>query len=403
MDEPRGWLVPLNYLTQNRISLAGVLIATSAAILWLFLLPAGGSNPYLGLLTFGLLPALLLFGLFLIPVGLWLQRRSGRVARPADPRKLLLFLGLTTIVNLLISSQAGYQAVHYMDSVEFCGTACHSVMQPEFKAYQVASHSSVDCVKCHIGSGAEGYVKAKLNGMRQLWSLATGSYHKPIPVPIRNLPGADETCESCHARQALDGDKLRVIRHYGDDEAATPSYTALMMKVGAIHRAHLRSQKPELRNVSCLDCHNRPAHTFETPERAVDAAIARGELARGGGRFKFLRKQAVAALREARTGEAAYGLFLRQFPGGEREAGIVRAIHERNVFPGMGITWGTYPNQLGHEDSTGCYRCHDGKAQTQDCNACHGLIAMEEADPKVLKDLGVTEDVPAAPPAKGGK
>lgn len=397
MEASRGWLVPLNYLTQNRISLAGVLVATSAAILWLFLLPAGGSNPYLGLLTFGLLPALLLLGLLLIPVGLWLQRRSGRVARPADPRQLLLFLGLTTLVNLLIGSQAGYQAVHYMDSVEFCGTACHSVMQPEFKAYQVASHSSVDCVKCHIGSGAEGYLKAKLNGMHQMWALATGSYHKPIPVPIRNLPGADETCESCHARQALDGEKLRVVRHYDDDEAATPKYSALMMKVGTIHRAHLRSKKPELKNVSCLDCHNRPAHTFETPERAVDAAITRGELPRGN--LKFVRKLAVAALREAKTGDMARTLFLKSFPGSEREAGVVRAIHERNVFPQMAITWGTYTNQLGHEDSPGCYRCHDGKAQTQDCNACHGLIAMEENDPKVLKDLGVIEETAAAPAA----
>ncbi len=388
-----GWLAPLGYLTQNRLSLAGVLIATSAVIFWLFLLPAGGSNPYLGLLTFGLLPALLLLGLLLIPFGLWRQRRSGAMARPSDPRRLLLFLGVTTLVNVLIGSQTGYRAVHYMDSVQFCGQTCHSVMQPEFKAYQVSTHSGVDCVKCHIAGGPQGFLRAKMNGLHQVWALASGSFHRPIPVPVANLPGADETCETCHARRSLDGEKLRVVTHYDDNESNTPKQTVLMMKIGAIHRAHLGSKRLELKSVSCLDCHNRPAHTFELPEDAVDRAVTKGVLPRA---MKFVRKNAVAALREGKTAAAVNSLFLAKHPGSEREAAAVTAIFERNVFPEMNITWGTYPSQLGHNDSTGCFRCHDGKKQTQDCNTCHTLVAMDEGHPKVLEDLGLIEPLPVA-------
>jgi len=85
----------------------------------------------------------------------------------------------------------------------------------------------------------------------------------------------------------------------------------------------------------------------------------------------------------------------------------VLAIYDRNVFPDMNVTWGTYPNNIGHEDFPGCWRCHDsnhtatnggGAAITQDCNACHNLLAQDEASPKVLTDLGITE--PRAPEAR---
>ena len=62
----------------------------------------------------------------------------------------------------------------------------------------------------------------------------------------------------------------------------------------------------------------------------------------------------------------------------------------------MKINWGTYPNNIGHTYFPGCFRCHDeqhanpaGKAITQDCNACHQLLAAEEAKPEILSKLGV--------------
>ena len=83
-------------------------------------------------------------------------------------------------------------------------------------------------------------------------------------------------------------------------------------------------------------------------------------------------------------------------PTVEAAATAVGAIYKRNIFPEMKVTWGTYPNNIGHRDFPGCFRCHDanhvtrdGKEISQDCAACHAVLAMEETDPKVLKDLGL--------------
>jgi hypothetical protein len=82
----------------------------------------------------------------------------------------------------------------------------------------------------------------------------------------------------------------------------------------------------------------------------------------------------------------------------------VLAIYDRNIFPDMNVTWGKYPVNIGHSDFPGCFRCHDGghnatdgKSISQDCGACHNLLATDEKEPKVLTDLGITE---AKPPSQ---
>jgi formate-dependent nitrite reductase cytochrome c552 subunit len=77
-------------------------------------------------------------------------------------------------------------------------------------------------------------------------------------------------------------------------------------------------------------------------------------------------------------------------------AEAVLAIYNRNVFPELKVTWGTYPNNLGHTDSPGCFRCHDGshtsangKTIAQDCDSCHQSLATDEATPEILKTLGL--------------
>ena len=73
----------------------------------------------------------------------------------------------------------------------------------------------------------------------------------------------------------------------------------------------------------------------------------------------------------------------------------------------MNVKWGSYPNNIGHNDFPGCFRCHDdghknvkesAKTMSQDCNLCHNLLAMDEANPKVLVDLGLVEAAPAGTP-----
>ena len=371
-----------------------------------------------------------------------------------------MFIGITTLLNILIGSQLTYRAVTYMDSVTFCGQTCHTVMQPEYAAYQNSPHSRVECIACHIGPGASWFVKSKLSGLGQVFAVTFDSYPRPIPTPVRNLRPARETCEACHWPQKFEEDRLRILNNYAEDEKNTLTKTVLLMRVSGspnhpgIHSAHLgpgiaifyypadesRQTIPRIeyqdavtgrsavytaadakpgalkdlaaREMDCMDCHNRPTHTFQMPEGAVDSAMASGAISPA---LPFIKKTAVALLRKDyksqdeaaaaipdaiekfyQSGNAAAGAARR----GEiaRAAKAVVAIYRRNIFPQMHVTWGSYPNNLGHMDFPGCFRCHDGthaapggKAIPNDCNTCHQTLAMDEAAPKILTDLGLAD------------
>jgi len=466
-------LSPLVHLSNNWISLAGVVVVTTATVFWLFLLPTTMRgevhNPYNGILAFLALPALFFAGLILIPLGIYLrnrrERRHGLYPASFPPlnlknlefRRLLAFVGVTTFANIVIASQLAYGAVSYMETVSFCGQTCHTVMQPEFTAYQGSPHSRVECVQCHIGPGESWFVRSKLSGIRQVFAVTFHTYETPIPTPVRNLRPARETCEACHWPQKYGEDRLRVINKFGDDENNSPTKTVLLMKIGGgnhgigIHGTHLgvgvkirygysdaqRQTIPwieydgpngktvyradgapadgkglTIREMDCMDCHNRPSHSYKLPERAVDDAFYAGDLSAN---LPFAHKQAVQILkagyptREAAAARipAAFEAFYRAtYPAiyKDRQAEVQRsarnllAIYNRNVFPEMKVTWGTYPNNIGHTDFPGCFRCHDdshasadGRKVTQDCGACHSLLAMEEPAPKILSDLGLAE------------
>ena len=469
-----GWLSPLIHLSNNWISLAGVVLVTTTTVFWLFLLPTTlrgqTENPYFGILAFLVIPGPFFVGLFLIPLGIWRKRRrEGRTGIPPidahgvrwsnpEVRRLAYFVGVTTVLNIAIASQLSYGAVNYMDTVTFCGETCHNVMQPEYTAYRDSPHSRVDCVKCHIGPGAGWFVRSKLSGVGQVFAVAFNTYPRPIPTPVRNLRPARETCEACHWPQKYGEDRLRVISSFADDEANTETKTVLLIKIGGgnsgigIHGTHLGpgvriryghsdqarqnipwvqyntpggksveyatpDAKPggaglDIREMDCMDCHNRPSHTFEMPERAVDRALSAGLIQPS---LPFAKKEAVEILKvkyasredaARRIPEAFAAFYRRNYPQvwSARQAQVIAAgaealaIYDRNIFPDMNVTWGRYPNNIGHEDFPGCWRCHDsnhtaksGAAITQDCSACHNLLATDEADPKVLKDLGITE------------
>jgi hypothetical protein len=477
----QGWLTPILYLSQNFISRLGVIIVTTAAVLWLFLLPASlrgqYQHPYLGILAYLALPGVFFTGLLLIPLGiLWearRERRQGKYPRIFEPltlqspvvKRLALFIGITTLVNIIIGSQFAYSAVSYMDGVTFCGRSCHTVMQPEYAAYQNSPHSRVDCVACHIGPGASWFVRSKLSGLGQVFAVTFNTYPRPIPTPVRNLRPARETCEACHWPQKFTEDRLRIISKYGDDEANTATRTVLLMRMSksgagpGIHGAHLGTgvtihyspadesrqaiprveyrntvtgqtavytaadakpgtvAKLPVREMDCMDCHNRPTHTFQLPDRAVDLAMSDGLISPA---LPGIKKRAVEALRKpygsqeeaARAIPAAIaGFYEKSQPAvyvsrrGDIEgaAKAVLAIYNRNVFPQMKVTWGSYPNNLGHMDFPGCFRCHDGSHSTadgksiaNDCNTCHQMLAMDEPNPKILSDLGLAA-APAAP------
>jgi len=456
----------ITLLTSHWISMLGVALTTTAGFSWLFVLPqhlrGNVSNPYIGLLIFMVIPAILSLGLALIPIGIFLARRqiaSGLSAigdRRTAWRRLGIFFGLMTFVNLLIGSQATYRAVQHMDTEQFCGQSCH-VMKPEFTAWKHAPHSRVECVECHLAPGASGWFAAKMSGTRQLLAVVLNSYPRPIESAMESnrLVSSADTCEHCHNRDREIGSPLKVVSSFKDDESNTSSQTVLMMLVGGktsgIHGAHLgpgvqiryaaadakRQTIPWVEykgadgkaqtfvaagakgiesmptfEMQCVDCHNRPAHSFQLASRAVDKALASGKLPAA---LPFLKKNAVEILsvtyatEDASTREIPAKLeafYKAKYPeicvrnaAAIANAGeTLAALYKQNVFPDLKVTWGTYANNLGHTDAQGCFRCHDeghtatgGKTITQDCSVCHQMVAVDEASPEILKTLGIAD------------
>lgn len=467
-DKPTWFL-----LTQHWLSLLGGALLATAVISWLFVLPlqirGHVSNPYVGIIVFLVLPAVFFLGLILVPIGIYLRKRQIRekVIEPTFDRKSALrrlawFFGIVTLLNVLIGTQLTYRAVEHMETPQFCGATCHT-MNPEMAAYQNSPHSRVECVECHVAPGAAGWINSKKSGVRQLVETVLSTTPKPIPSALETnrLVPARETCENCHWPQMFSGVRLRVLSKYAEDESNTRSETVLMMLVGGnrfsgIHGAHMgpgvhiryaaadpkRQTIPwvEYRNtkagterifvspdsshdpakelpkfeMQCVDCHNRPTHTFDLPERAMDKALALGDIP---ATLPFIKKEGVELLKAnyATSAEAAAKLpaalvdfYQHNYPDvyAKRQADVgkagrtVLAIYQRNVFPELKVTWGTYPNNLGHMDFPGCFRCHDGshvagdgKAISQDCSACHQPLAIEETSPEILKTLGIAEQI----------
>ena len=467
-DNRPAWFL----LTQHWLSLLGMALLATALISWLFVLPqqvrGHVENPYVGIVVFLVLPAIFFTGLALVPIGIYLSKRRIRkgLAEVVFDRKTALqrmawFFGATTLMNIVIGTQVTYRAVKHMETPQFCGATCHT-MNPELAAYQNSPHSRVECVECHVAPGAAGWISSKTSGIRQLVETVLNTYPRPIPSALESnrLVPARETCEACHWPQKFGGVRLRVFSKYADDEANTRSETVLLMLVGGnrisgIHGAHLgpgvhirfaaadarrqtipwveyRNDKgvvdafvtpeasPDSANalrtfdMECVDCHNRPTHTFDLPERAMDKALGLGDIPVT---LPYIKKISVELLKAnyATSTEAAAKLptafvsfYQQNYPDLyanrsediQRASRAVLAIYNRNVFPDLKVSWGTYPNNLGHTDFPGCFRCHDGshtardgKTIAQDCNSCHEPLAIDEASPEILKTLGISERI----------
>jgi nitrate/TMAO reductase-like tetraheme cytochrome c subunit len=464
-------LRPIFYLSNNLISRLGVVLTTSSGVTLLlaYFSQIFGMvyNPYAGIIVFLLLPAVFVAGLLLIPLGIYRDfrryRRRGTlpVTYPTidfrDPRlkRTARFVVMMTALNVPLFVVATYRGTMYMDSVQFCGQTCHRVMQPEYTAYQRSPHARVACIECHIGPGAPWFVRSKISGSYQLLAVTFNLYPRPIPTPVHNLRPARETCEACHWPQKFSGDKLVVKTSFDNDEKNSATKTVLLVHIGGrspdrqlvgIHGRHLGlvtyvaaddkrqviptinyqnpdgsftqfvsaeaaqngSARHEPRIMDCMDCHNRPTHTFDMPESAVNREMATGRISPS---LPFVHKFSVELLKRSYPSRLAaqtqlpeafrayykanyFSLYNSQRAQIEQAAAAVLDIYDGNIFPEMNITWGTYPNNLGHADFPGCFRCHDGNHKskegreiTQDCNACHSLLAMDDADPKVLHEL----------------
>jgi hypothetical protein len=382
------------------------------------------------------------------------RRRCGDENAPPYPRldlndplqrRRFAWMAPASLFVLIVLAFVAYNAFHFTESVPFCGKVCHTVMEPEYTAYLNSPHARVACVECHVGSGASWYVKSKLSGLRQVVKVLTDTYEAPIEVPIANLRPARETCEECHWPAKFFGAQLIQNPHFRYDEANTAEQMSLLVKTGGrvrgaaggagIHWSMVLGNRitfvatdrqvqdipwtkvvrpdgsssvywsldqaiepgqvatlPE-REISCIDCHNRPSHQYPPPDLTADRSLASGELP---AKLPWIKKVAVDALRNdygsrdeghKAIDRAIRGFYSRSSPApdtgkliDEAVAGTT-AIYDRTVFPEMKVDWTTYASNIGHRNWKGCFRCHDGrhvrkedgKVLTRDCTVCHTM------------------------------
>jgi len=433
-------------ISRSRVSLLGAMLTT---VVFPFLLGAVildmfgyVENPYFGFVVYLVMGPAFIAGLVMVFIGLFFLKGKEEVrlftldylrehfndpVRFSRIRKLL-FLGVfLTGLNIFIVSLLGYSGYHYMESVSFCGQFCHTVMNPEYSAYQNSPHSRVACVECHIGSGAQWFVKSKISGARQLYAVAFDTHSRPIETPVHGLRPARETCEQCHRPELFHGEKLVVREKFLPDEENTNVHTVLLMKVGSagdrtvsshgihwhvapenrvVYKAtdHSRATLPEVtlvedgdkethfvsgeappegevRTMDCIDCHNRPSHVFVSADEALDRKLQEGAIPR---ELPFIKRQALEAVnRDYASTDAAMAGIASELTTWYRDnlplspeqkplltkaiAGVQKAYGD-NVFPEMNIAWDTYARFIGHgpDFDTGCFRCHDGEHETAD-------------------------------------
>jgi len=238
----------LREMMRNPISIIGLATALVAFGNFIFLffidLTSQRSSPYVGILAYMVVPAFLVLGLALIPFGIWYDRRKKREGHGGEGRYLTInfgdptqrgaiaFLASFMIAFIGLSVVGSYKAYEFTDSVQFCGQLCHTVMNPEYVAYQQSPHARVGCVDCHVGAGATWYVKSKLSGARQVLAVTFHTYPRPIPTPVHDLRPAADTCEQCHWPKKFYGAQLKVFTHYGTDEKNTPRQVRMLIKTG---------------------------------------------------------------------------------------------------------------------------------------------------------------------------
>lgn len=346
-------------------------------------------------------------------------------------------LGLLTILVLT----AGAYAWDYTNSPAFCGTSCHT-MPPEYTSYLSSPHARVACVECHIGRGfIATQITRKAGDIRHVVFTLFKKYE--FPITADDMRPARETCERCHFPEKFSDDSLRVINHFGNDKQNTPSNTYLTLKTGGgssrkglARGIHWHIETPilyypvdkeeqiipyvrinnadgsyteyidvesgfdpqsineaDLKEMDCITCHNRITHLVNTPEVSVDTALHLGLIDRT---IPEIRKKGVEVLRAkyssdqlALVGIAGLeGYYQTVFPDFyavnatmiQAAVRTLQEIYSQSVYMVQKSDWDAHPNNIGHLNSPGCFRCHDGKhldAEEEsirlECNLCHSI------------------------------
>ncbi|MFQ6014466.1 MAG: NapC/NirT family cytochrome c [Anaerolineae bacterium] len=355
-------------------------------------------------------------------------------------RFVLLFVVVLIGAGLFMG---GLSIWEYTNSPQFCGATCHT-MPPEYTAYQISPHARVACVECHLGRDvASVIIGRKAGDAIHVVRLLTKNFE--VPIHARSMRPAMDSCEKCHWPEKFSDDSVREIKHFAEDENNTETSTILVMRTGGgtaregrgygihwhienqvwyIATDELRQEIPWVRvidqqgrvtdyvdaeadlsrdfiesapkrRMDCIDCHNRVSHLFRSPERAVDRALVLKQLSKD---IPFIKKKGVELLSRSydtmseamATIESLPDYYQANFPdfyAGNTKiikdaANVLKGIYQQIVFPTMDVSWETHPDNIGHKDWPGCFRCHDGKHLSEEgtsirlhCNICHSIPA----------------------------
>ena len=379
-----------------------------------------------------------------------LRERIKKFFFPSPDSKfwILLLPYITILVFVLASVFGGIHTWEYTNSPAFCGTTCHT-MPPQNTVYKESPHSNVTCEECHIGRASFwDQAMRKTQGIKETYYEIFKLYEYPIRA--KALRPSLDTCEKCHRPETFSDDSLRKIFHFANDRENTASSIYLIMKTGGgdaregnargIHW-HITSRvmyysddelsqtipyvrvynedgtfteytdvesgfdpstvdESQLKPMDCVTCHNRVTHNFETPADSVDASMA-GGLIDSSIPLIHVKAVNVLSVQYASRDEAMKAIadieedyrsnlfdYYSQNGGKIKNAvAEIQAIYDRTVFHEQKIDWTTYPNNLGHIEAPGCFRCHDGKhlneneeAVRLECNICHAIPVVAEAD-----------------------
>ncbi|MFT3892890.1 MAG: NapC/NirT family cytochrome c [Anaerolineales bacterium] len=370
-----------------------------------------------------------------------LRERLGRFFYPpAGSARWLYVLPYAVLGALtLIVVFGGVYGWEYTNSPTFCGTACHT-MPPQDTVYKLSPHANVTCEECHIGRASFfNQLARKTQGLKETYYEIFKLYKYPLYAEA--LRPARDTCEKCHQPETFSDDSLRVLSHFGDDPKNTPTSLYLILKTGGgakreglgrgIHwhivnkveyyaTDELQQTIPYVRvtnddgstteyvdvesgfdkstlnqnklvTMDCVTCHNRVTHNFPFPAQSVDQAMARGQISP---EIPEIHKRAVDTLSVQYSSRdvafSAIDALQKYYEGTDYYAGhedqvksaiqAMKDIYDRTVFHEQMIDWTTHPNNLGHINSPGCFRCHDGKhlnanqeAIRLECNLCHSI------------------------------
>ena len=362
---------------------------------------------------------------------------------PQGSRRWRRALPWMTLLVILVGLVVGAaHAWAWTNSSAFCGTTCHT-MPPQYASYQLSAHSRVSCVECHIGREFVGkQLPRKAEHAQFIFQMAFGLYK--YPVYVKGMRPARDACETCHTPAKFSNDSLVVKPHFALDESNTASSTQLVMHIGGgmqreglgygIHWhvenkvefsstdpldqdiPYIRVTKPDgtvmeytdatagldtstvkqvdLKTMDCMTCHNRVSHAIPYPDQSVESSMARGVISSD---IPFIRREAAKALTAgyasndlafagiAQALDTFYKTSYRDFYVAEADklhAAIaeVQRIYSVSVFPDQALDWNTHPDNLGHINSPGCFRCHDGKHLDSakkpirlECDLCHSV------------------------------